>query len=103
MVLRTKGIGTDRYKLVPGVDGKDYSSKLKWLEGGAISTEFAVLILLIKELRLLVSCCQTCTGPVSCAVPKPAPPLHTVAFVKTVFTLLQRQMACLQPKSFVTC
>lgn len=31
MPLRTKGIETDRYKLVHGVDEKDYSSKLKGL------------------------------------------------------------------------
>lgn len=43
MVLRTKGIGTDRYKIIPGLDGKNYSSKLKWLEGGGISTEFSAL------------------------------------------------------------
>lgn len=50
-----------------------------------------LLFWLIKELRLCVSCCQTCTGPVWCAVPRPALPLHTMAFVKTMFALLQRQ------------
>lgn len=99
----TKGIGTDRYKLVPGVDGKDYSSKLKWLEGGGFSTEFAVL----ANKRAEASCqflsnlhwsCVMCSSQAS------THPAYNGICKNCVCTSAEtRQMACLQPNSIVTC
>lgn len=105
MLSSTKGIGTDRYKLMPGVDGKDYSFSVSWSGWREGAFLLNLLFWLLKELRPHVSC-QTCTDPVWCALPKPALPLHTMAFVKAVLACSSaepRQMACLQPTSFVTC
>lgn len=54
---------------------------------------------------LLNLCWSFSASPVCCAFPKPAPPLHAMALLKTVFACSSartRQMACLQGNSCVT-